>query len=219
MLNKKAIRIALAAAAVALVAGCGAEEGSRGSQPADGNASAGAAQQGQQRHNQADIAFAQGMIPHHQQAIEMADMVQGRSRNTQVIELAMQIKNGQDPEITAMQGWLRQWGAQQPKPMNGGGMGSMDNGGMNGSGMGGMDHGGPGMSGMMSGQQMTQLRNAKGAAFDRMWLQMMIEHHKSAVEMSTKEQRAGASPDAKKLAGAIIDTQRREIATMNGLLG
>lgn len=189
MVNKKAIRIALSATAIAaLLAGCGSSEAPSGNHPAGGNASAGAGRQ-DQRHNQADIAFAQEMIPHHEQAIEMAAMVPDRSTNPDVIALAKQIDRAQGPEITTMRQWLRAWGADEPKAMNGGGMGSMD--------PGGRDHGGHGMTGMpgmMSGQQMTRLRNTKGAAFDRMWLQMMISHHEGAVTMSKKEQNAGVHP-------------------------
>lgn len=222
MLNTKTVHIALfAIAAIALLAGCSAEQPSPAGPPAGAEASAGAGQH--QQHNQADIAFAQEMIPHHQQAIAMAEMVPDRSTNQEVIELAEQINTAQGPEIATMQQWLRQWGTEQPNPMNGGGMGSMDHGDMGGMDHGGMGDGGKqmtgmGMPGMMSGQQMTQLRNAQGAAFDRMWLQMMITHHEGAVEMATQERRAGTNPDAKNLAGTIINTQQREITTMNGLL-
>ena len=84
-------------------------------------------------------------------------------------------------------------------------------------GMAGMDHGGsPG--GMMSDTQMQQLGQVRGAEFDRMFLTMMIEHHNGAVQMAETELASGRNAEAKKLAQAIIDAQRAEIAEMNTLL-
>jgi uncharacterized protein (DUF305 family) len=75
------------------------------------------------------------------------------------------------------------------------------------------------MPGMMTSDDMTKLGQVKGAAFDRLWLQMMIQHHQGAVEMAKTELQQGASNEAKQLAQQIIDTQQKEIATMSQLLG
>ena len=77
--------------------------------------------------------------------------------------------------------------------------------------MGGMPMGGMPMHGMMSDAQMQQLAAQSGPAFDRMFLQMMIEHHTGAVQMAQTEQAQGLNPQAKELAGAIVAAQQREI--------
>jgi uncharacterized protein (DUF305 family) len=93
-------------------------------------------------------------------------------------------------------------------------------GGMSHGDMGQMDHGASGaMPGMMSGDQMRQLGQATGAAFDRMFLQMMIAHHQGAVTMAKTERSEGKNPDAQQLAQRIIDAQQREITEMQALLG
>jgi uncharacterized protein (DUF305 family) len=150
-------------------------------------------------HNQADITFASTMVPHHQQAIEMADMALTQASSAEVKNLATQIKAAQDPEIATMTGWLTGWGAA-PMPS------------------GDHDMGGMGMDGMMSAEEMTALENASGTAFDRMWLQLMVKHHEGAVAMARTQLSQGQSPDAKTLAQAVIDGQTKEIATMTALL-
>ncbi|MGW3958520.1 DUF305 domain-containing protein [Amycolatopsis sp. NPDC005003] len=156
-------------------------------------------------HNADDIAFAQQMVPHHSQALDMAKLVPSRSTNPKVVDLASRIEKAQDPEIRQMQGWLTTWGAPPA------------------SSMPGMDHGSmPGMSGsmpgMMSGADMQKLEQAKGAEFDKMWLDMMIRHHQGAVEMAKTEITKGGDADAKALAHKIIDAQQAEITEMQGLL-
>lgn len=157
-------------------------------------------------HNQADVEFATNMIPHHRQAIIMAEMALTQASSQAVKDLAAAIKAAQAPEIATMSGWLKGWG--QPVPTaDGGGMSQM--GGATGS---------PGMGGMGT-QQLDQLRQAMGMAFDRMWLQAMIEHHKGAVAMAQTEVKTGSNPEAKQLAVSIADTQTQEIAKMTTLLG
>ena len=150
-------------------------------------------------HNQADITFASSMVPHHQQAIEMADMALSQASSAEVKQLATQIKAAQDPEIATMTGWLTSWGSA-PMPT------------------GDHDMGGMGMDGMMSADEMSALEDASGTAFDRLWLQLMIKHHEGAVAMAKTQLSQGQSPDAKTLAQAVIDGQTKEIATMTALL-
>jgi uncharacterized protein (DUF305 family) len=152
-------------------------------------------------HNDADAAFATGMIPHHGQAITMADLALDAATTTQVKDLAAQIKAAQDPEIQTMSGWLKSWGLPV-SPAQG-----MDH--------AGMDHEG---GGMMPTQQMDELEQATGADFDRMWLQMMIAHHQGAVTMARLELSTGSNAQVKQLAQAVIDGQTKEIATMKALL-
>jgi uncharacterized protein (DUF305 family) len=169
-------------------------------------------------HNQADVAFAQAMIPHHAQALDMAGLVAGRTTNAKVIDLAGRIQKAQDPEIQLMTGWLKTWGAAAPTSTAMSGMPGMTSG-----------HSMPGMSdtpapsapmtGMMSAPDMANLQAAKGSQFDTMWLQMMIQHHQGAIDMAKTELTQGASTDAKALAQKIIDGQQAEITEMKGLLG
>lgn len=140
--------------------------------------------------------FAQMMIPHHQQAIEMADLALANpSTSADVKGLAEQIKAAQDPEIRTMNGWLRQWGAPTTASMN------------------------HGTGGMMSGEDMASLEAATGSEFNRMWLQMMIEHHRGAVTMAQDVMSTTETPDVKRLAESVVEGQNKEIATMQGLLG
>ena len=155
---------------------------------------AGAAQQA--GHNADDVSFAQQMIPHHNDAVTMAKLVPSRSTNAQVIDLAARIEKGQSPEVQQMQGWLTTWNASMSMP--------------------GMDGGT--MPGMMSADDMKQLEQAKGAEFDKMWLDMMIKHHQGAIDMAKTELGKGASTDAKALAQKIIDAQQGEITEMQGQL-
>ena len=158
-------------------------------------------------HNQADIAFAQGMIPHHQQAVEMSKLATDRAGSDDIRRLATEIEQAQGPEIAKMQAFLTAWGAPAPGAMPGMGHGSM----------GGMDHGG--MAGMMTPEQMGQLERANGADFDRMFLEMMIAHHEGAVQMAQTELAGGANPEATALAQQIVDAQETEITEMRELLG
>lgn len=161
-----------------------------------------------QTHNQADITFPQGMIPHHAQAIAMSMMAAQQAGSPQVKDLAARIQAAQRPEIDQMSGWLRGWNAPVPpmySPM--GGMGQMDHGASD------------AMPGMMSDGEMQQLGQATGAAFDRMFLQMMISHHSGAVMMAKVELNGGQNPDVRQLAQRIIDAQQREITEMRTLLG
>lgn len=149
-------------------------------------------------HNEADVEFAQQMIPHHQQAIAMAELVPGANASPQVEALASQIKAAQDPEITLMKGWLADWGVDL---------------------MGGHDMASDAMGdGMLSPADMRELTRATGAEFDRLWLTGMIGHHEGAVAMAETELADGKDPAAKKLARAVISDQKKEIATMKGLL-
>ncbi|MGW5266591.1 DUF305 domain-containing protein [Microbispora sp. NPDC004025] len=152
-------------------------------------------------HNDRDIWFAQMMIPHHRQALDMAKLAEDRAAGSKVKELAKQIEAAQDPEIQMMTGWLESWGVQAP--------------GEDGMPMDHMDHG---MPGMMSGEDMKKLEGLKGAAFDKAFLTMMIQHHEGAITMAKEEQGAGVYEPAKQMADSIITSQSAEISTMKKLL-
>lgn len=148
--------------------------------------------------NNADETFLMEMIAHHEQAIEMADMVLDEDGvDEQVTELAQKIKAAQGPEIETMKSWLDDWGME-----------FVD------SGMEGMDHSG----GMMSDDDMALLENVTGADASRVFLELMIEHHQGAIVMAQRQLDNGVNPDALELAQAIIDDQTAEIAVMQALL-
>ncbi|WP_254879129.1 DUF305 domain-containing protein [Streptomyces sp. NA04227] len=201
-------------AAVLVLAACGSEDdGSAGHEghgakpSASSSASSAPSSAAKGRHNDADAAFATGMIPHHRQAVEMAALAPSRARSAEVKQLAADIKKAQEPEIRTLSGWLRSWG--KPVPAEG----AMDH-----SSHGGAD--GPGgMSGMMTPEEMAKLEKASGAAFDTAFMELMIKHHEGAVSMAKTEQADGSYPAAQKMAGAIITSQSAEIAEMNRLLG
>ena len=164
----------------------------------------------QDEFNDADVAFALGMIPHHRQAIEMAELVAGRTETPEVLDLAARIGGAQEPEINTMTTWLEEWDAEVPAEDDAmGGMAGMDHG-----GTGGME----GMGGMMTPEQMTALEQVSGAEFDRMFLEMMAEHHRGAIEMAQTELDDGSAPEALTLAQTIIDAQQAELTEMETLL-
>jgi uncharacterized protein (DUF305 family) len=203
---------AVAALAVPFVlVACGADNTptspQTGTQPGAAT-SAPAGAQVSSEHNDADVRFAQTMIPHHQQAVEMADMATERATSAEVKDLATQIRSAQDPEIATMTGFLQTWGAEVPAT---GALSGMDHGNMT-----GMDQ--SGMPGMMTPEQMQQLGGATGASFDTMFLQMMISHHQGAVTDAQRELTEGTNPEAKALASQIIEGQTAEITRMQQLL-
>ena len=148
--------------------------------------------------NDADVMFAQMMIPHHEQAVEMATMAETRANDPELKQIAARIKAAQAPEITTMKGWLTAWG--QPMEAAGG-------------------HGGHGgMPGMMADEEMTQLVAAKGVDFDRMFCRMMTAHHGGAKQMAGDEDAKGSHPDVKALAAQIMKTQYAEVEALQKIL-
>lgn len=140
-----------------------------------------------------DIMFAQMMIPHHQQAVDMSSLAVTRSTNTEILALAQQIKGAQAPEIKQMTAWLDDSGA-------------------------GMDMGHDmGMGGMLSEDQMMALENASGLGFDKLYLEGMIAHHTGAIEMAQMIIDSN-NAEARQLGENIVSSQTAEIAQMKRLL-
>ncbi len=156
-------------------------------------------------HNAADVTFSRDMIPHHRQAVEMAELASGRSSDPRVTALAEQIAAAQGPEIDELVGRLRSWGETVPADH-----GAMDH--------GAMDGGGSSMAGMMSASDMTELAGLRGADFDRRWLSMMIEHHTGAIEMARTELSDGTDQESRALATDIASAQQSEIDRMRSIL-
>jgi uncharacterized protein (DUF305 family) len=166
-----------------------------------------------EEHNDADVMFAQMMIPHHQQAVEMSDMMLAKDGiSPEITELATKIKDAQGPEIETMASWLEAWGEpMEPE----GGMGGHDMGSMG----SGSDEGSMGsMEGMMSEDQMSELGSAEGAEASRMFLESMTAHHEGAIDMAQTEVDNGENPEAIELAEIIASIQQAEIDQMKELL-
>lgn len=194
---KRTMAIAVAAlATVAIAAGCSNSSNAPASgSPTTSTSGAAPASATSSQHNDADVMFAQHMIPHHQQAVEMSDMLLAKQGiDKRVTDLATQIKAAQAPEIQQMQGWLTAWG-NPPMPQ--------------------MGH----MQGMMSDADMNALRDAQGVEAAKLYLTQMIAHHEGAITMAQTEIGDGQYPDAVKMAHAIVTTQQQEIDTMRGILG
>lgn len=147
-------------------------------------------------HNTADLSFAQAMIPHHQQAVQMAMLAATRASDSRVKDLAARIAAAQGPQISMMAGWMSAWGTAMP------------------SDMAGMD-----MPGFMTTADMNALTAASGTAFDTKFLTMMIAHHNGALVTANTELAGGSGAAAKALAQSIIDGQTKEIAEMKAILG
>ena len=168
---------------LALVAGCSQDNNSSDTQA----------------FNDDDVMFAQMMIPHHEQAIEMADIALDPTigASAQVKELATQIKGAQDPEIMTMKNLLTAWG--KPTVMDAD-----------------VDHSEM-MDGMLTVDELVELGKLEGTAFDTAWLEAMIRHHEGAISMANDLLEKGSSTDLRKLAEDVLTGQQAEIDTMRAL--
>lgn len=155
-----------------------------------------------------DVAFMQGMIHHHAQAVEMVALIAARSTDVVLRSLGERIDVSQRDEIAMMQQWLHQHGQEAPDPLPHIGMD-----------MGG--HTMPAMPGMLTAAQMTALKAARGRAFDRLFLEGMIQHHEGALEMVRAlfaTTGAAQSTAIFRFASDVDADQRAEIARMRAML-
>ncbi len=150
--------------------------------------------------NDDDVMFAQMMIPHHEQAIEMSDIALDPTigASEEVRQLASEIKAAQDPEIAQMTSLLERW--RQP-------LVPMDD----------MDHGSM-MKGMLSPDDMIRLGQLTGPEFDVAWIEAMINHHEGAIAMAEEVLKNGENLEIRTLAESIIATQQVEIDVLRKLL-
>lgn len=155
----------------------------------------------EQNFNSDDVMFAQMMIPHHEQAIEMSDIALDPTvgASQEILDLATRIKAEQDPEIQQMTELLAAWG----EPL------TPDD---------GMDHGSM-MEGMLSIEELDQLATLRGPEFDVAWAQAMIAHHRGAVKMAKDVLEFGKNPEVNALAMAIVDSQLAEIEELKAITG
>lgn len=141
-----------------------------------------------------DVMFAQMMIPHHEQAVELATLAESNTTDVTILNLAGRIKEAQQPEIDLMQSWLDDAGA-------------------------GMDMGhNMTMPGIVSDADMATIRAAKDGDFDRLFLTHMIAHHQGAIEMAKDVLTTSENPDVIALANSIITSQTAEIEEMQAML-
>lgn len=196
---RRAAVLAAATTTAVVLSACGGGNGGPSGHDGHGTTSSAPAQRGER--NAADVSFAQGMIPHHRQAVDMAALAANRARSAEVEKLAAEIKRAQGPEIRTLSGWLTAWGEKVPR------------------GTGNGEHTGHSGSGMMTPGEMEKLEKSSGEAFDTAFLTMMVEHHEGAVEMAKTERSDGAYGPAKDMARSIVTSQSAEIARMNKLLG
>jgi uncharacterized protein (DUF305 family) len=197
---KKILSLSAAtAAAVIALAGCstGSSGGSMpGMDHGSPGTSSGSAADAAVDHNAADTMFAQMMIPHHAQAVEMSDvMLAKQGIPAPVTALATKIKAAQGPEIEKMTGWLTSWNEPTTMPS---GRHSMD--------------------GMMGEDDMKRLDAAHGTEAAKLFLTQMIAHHEGAVMMAKTESTDGKNPDAVQLSKDISTAQEAEIQKMKDLL-
>lgn len=142
-------------------------------------------------HNAADVDYAQGMIAHHEQAIEMSEiLLENEGLDPELDSLAEDIKAAQGPEIEQMKSWLEAW----------------EDG----------EHGGH--DGMLTEDQLLEFTDAEGAEAERLFLEGMILHHEGAVEMAEEHLEQGQNPEALELSEQVIEDQSEEIELMEGLL-
>ncbi len=143
-------------------------------------------------YSMVDLGFAQMMIPHHEQAVEMSGLALEISTDPEILALATQIRDAQAPEIEQMQGWLD-------------------------SSTGMMDHDMGTMGGMLSDAEIATLAASTGVEFDRLFLEGMIGHHEGAIQMA-QTILDSRNPEVKALGEAIVSSQTAEIARMRDLL-
>ena len=192
MIRRTRLTVVAVAALGLLLAGCGGSHDMDDMGMASPSSTTGA--------SAADAMFAQMMIPHHEQAVEMSTLAETRASSPEIKELAAEIKAAQQPEIDQMTAWLEEWGM----PV----MSGMD-------AMG--EHGGHGMSGMLTDDQLAELEAASGPEFDRLFAEFMILHHEGAIDMA-EDVADSKDPRVAALAAAIITTQAEEIAQLQAFL-
>ena len=151
----------------------------------------GCASETESGYSKEDINFAEMMIPHHEQALELVALANQNTTNPDVLALAEQIRGAQEPEIELMKSW---------------------------PGVDSMGHDGHTMMGMLDENEMEMLRVSTGADFDRLFLEGMIKHHEGAIEMAEMIIDS-ANQEVAKLGSSIIASQEAEIQAMKALLG
>jgi uncharacterized protein (DUF305 family) len=142
-----------------------------------------------------EFMFAEMMIPHHQQAVDMSDLALTTSKNSKILDLAKRIKEAQSAEIIQMQSWLGTNGGNQM--MN--------------------DHMGHQMGGMLSEEEISNLKSSSGSTFDRWFLEGMIAHHEGALHMVLMIKETG-NQEVNSFGLNVTKVQTAEITEMKEIL-
>lgn len=200
--SRRATATAAAAALALTLAAC---SGDRTPDAAERRTPAGtptSAEQFQGPNNETDVAFAQRIITHHRQAVQLSDLALDRAQGSEVLALADDISAAHGREIQALTAALEAWDADVPADD---------------TPTAGADEL-AGLAEVMSLEQMTELQTASGPDFDQLFLRVMVDHHEGAVAMAESELDDGQNPTAQQLAQAIVDRQETEIDRMQELL-
>jgi uncharacterized protein (DUF305 family) len=162
--------------------------------------------------SKADVDFMQGMIMHHNQAVEMTELLKTRTKDPAIMELGKKIDVSQSDEMR----WMKQWLTDRGLPISADPMAGMDR-----KDMKDMDMSMPMMPGMLTSAQMDALRKASGAEFDHLFLTGMIQHHTGALQMVKDlfaNPGAGQDPQLFDFASDVDNTQQAEIDIMRHML-
>jgi uncharacterized protein (DUF305 family) len=178
------------------------------------------------RPSAVDVGFSRDMRDHHAQAVEMSLMVRDATDDPEIRRLALDVMLTQQQQLGQMYGWLASWGETQTS--SGAPMSWMTGGsdsGMSGGGMAGMKHDsqsqpmqGAGMPGMATPQEMRRLKSARGLEAERLYLQLMIPHHRAAVAMAQAAAESASQPYVRRLAQSIVNSQTSELDVLRSLL-
>ncbi|MDP8992271.1 MAG: DUF305 domain-containing protein [Actinomycetota bacterium] len=144
------------------------------------------------KHNEADVSFVQAMIPHHEQAIHMVELALEHGNSPDVRKLATTIKIKQEEELKTMEHLLHEWHMKKE------------------------EHGGHGPEhpGMLSEEKLKELEETEGVEFDKLFLELMIEHHEGAIHLAEEAEHKGENEEVEKLAAEIKRGQEHEIEKM-----
>ncbi|GAB3850269.1 DUF305 domain-containing protein [Nesterenkonia populi] len=185
--------------AASLVLSSCAQDGDQGSSPA-GEHDQHTPEATDAQFNEADVEYVSGMIVHHQQAVEMSDLLlEEDDADPDAAALAEDIRAAQQPEIDEMETWLAAWGHETSDEDEH------------------REHGAS-HEGMMSEGDLEQLETASGEEASRLFLEQMIIHHEGAVSMAEDHLENGESPDALELSENVISEQSAEISQMQEML-
>ncbi|MBB5954284.1 uncharacterized protein (DUF305 family) [Saccharothrix tamanrassetensis] len=152
---------------------------------------------------EADLKYVASMIVHHRQALEMSSLAPDRASNETVKGLASRIYDTQGPEIDAMEQWQRQFAEKAPAHGHDGTLPHVDH---------------DSMPGMATPEQLAALKAARGADFDRLFLQLMIAHHEGAVKMAVDLLSTGTDVRVEEMANDVVASQSDEIARMKAIV-
>lgn len=189
-MKTRSLALSLGTAGIVALTGCSGTPPQEAAQPAVAAQPAGSGQE----HNDADVRFSVEMIPHHQQTIQLAELVAGRTTDPYITGLAAEISEKESKEIAQMAAWLKEWNVPSP-PADA--------------------HQGHDMPGMLTAGEIAMLERASGEEFERLWLRTLSKHLKSGVQMAERVLSSGRHAPTILLAGQMITAQRAEIAEID----